>query len=158
MYAVDTANTNYIDTAHDKVLPKSTADVVMLQETKVKTAEDTAAATRRLRQAGWNAHVSQAKTTEAGRGSGGCAITARRGTGISPVESGLIAPEMKHRIAAAHVNAIVPVGVYMISIYLKDTEGLSEENLRVLQEAAALALSLGTPWIMAGGWNISLSR
>ena len=46
-------------------------------------------------------------------------------------------------------------GIHVISLYLKDSEGLSEYNLRVLQEAAVLALTLGTPWIMAGDWNIT---
>ena len=53
------------------------------------------------------------------------------------------------------MSAIVPGGLHVVSVYLKDSEGLSEYNLRVLQEAAALALTLGTPWIMAGDGNIT---
>ena len=158
LWAIDTANTNCMDSAHAKVLPKSAADMVLLQETKVRTADDAAAAIRRLRKEGWNAHVEQARTTEAGRGSGGCAVAARRGTGITPVERELVSHDLRHRITAAHVNAVIPGGLYFISVYLKDSEGLSEYNLRVLQEAAALALTLGTPWIMAGDWNVDPSR
>ena len=70
----------------------------------------------------------------------------------------LIASDMKHRIAAAQVNAIIQGELHVISLYLEDSEGLSEYNLSVLQEAAALVLALGTPWVMAGGWNITPTR
>ena len=48
--------------------------------------------------------------------------------------------------------------MHIISLYLKDTEGLSEYNLRVLQEAAALTMTLGTPWVMAADWNLEPSQ
>ena len=133
LWAVDTASTNCLDTACNKVLPKTSPDIQLLQEARIRTPEDAAAATRRLRLAGWNAHVSLAKTTEAGRGSGGCAVAARRGTGITPISTDIIAPDLRHRLSAAHVSAIIPGGIHVISVYLKDSEGLTEYNLRVLQ-------------------------
>ena len=75
--------------------------------------------------------------------------------GFTPVDQLLISPDLRHRVAAAHVSAIVPGGIHIISVYLKDSEGLSEYNLRVLQEVAALTQSLGTPWVVAGDWNVS---
>ena len=42
-------------------------------------------------------------------------------------------------------------------MYLADTEGLTDYNMRVLQEAAALARTLDGPWIMAGDWNVEPS-
>ena len=37
LWAVDTANTNCLDTACDKVLAKSRADIQLLQETRIRT-------------------------------------------------------------------------------------------------------------------------
>ena len=103
---------------------------------------------------GISAHCSLARTTEADRGSGGCAVAARKGTGITAVDDGLVADQFTHRIVAARVKAIVPSGVHILPVYLKDSDGLSEYNLRVLQEAAALVSTLGGPSIMAGDWNM----
>ena len=158
LWALDTANANCLETAKEKVLSKSAADFQFLQETKVRTAEEAKAAQRQLRQTGWSAHFPLARTTEAGRGSGGCAVAAKKGTGISPVDPKLIAPDMRHRLAAYHVSGVIPGGLHLISVYLKDSEGLSEYNLKILQEAAALVLTLGTPWVMAGDWNVNPQR
>ena len=155
MWAIDTANTNCLESARDKVLPRSKADIQLLQETKVRTKQEAEAAVRGLRREGWNAHVPVAKTNDSGRGSGGCAVAARLGTGVTPVDADLILPEFRHRISAAHVSAVMKGGIHVISVYLKDSVGLTDYNLRVLQEVAALALTLGTPWIIAGDWNIT---
>ena len=154
LWALDSSNANCYDTACNNILSKSAADLLLLQETRLKTAESIEAAKRRARKAGWNAHLTEAKTTEAGKGSGGCGVLARKGTGVAPADSDLVAEDVKHRISAAFVNAVVPGGFHVISVYLKDSDGLSEYNLRVLQEAAALALTLGGPWVMAGDWNV----
>ena len=154
LFALDTANPNSLDTACDKIMSKSLADITCLQEMRAKTPDAVDAAKRRLRGLGWNSHFSLAKTTEADRASGGCAVAARRGIGVAPAGNDIIEEAYAHRIAAAHINAVVPGGFYVISVYLKDTEGLSEYNLRVLQEAAALARTLGGPWVMAGDWNM----
>ena len=150
IWALDTANANCLDTACGKMLCKSEADAQFLQETKSRTLETIDAAKRRLRTLGWSAHLSLARTTEAGEGSRGCAVAGRKGVGISPADEGLVAEEFRHRFAAAFINTLVLGGIHSISVYLKDSEGLSEYNLRVLQEAAALARTLGGPWIMAG--------
>ena len=81
-------------------------------------------------------------------------MLASKGIGVAGAGEELIAAAYRHRIAAAHVNAVLPGGLHVISVYLKDSEGLTEYNLRVLQEAAALARTLGGPWIMAGDWNV----
>ena len=78
----------------------------------------------------------------------------KRGTGIAPCDHSLIAEEYRHRISAAWVNAVVPGGLHIISVYLADTEGLSTYSMALLQEAAALARTLKGPWIMAGDWNM----
>ena len=86
--------------------------------------------------------MAPALCTEADRGSGGCGVAAKKGTGITPVEQSLIAEEYQHRLSAAWVNAVVPGGLQIISVYLPDTEGLSPYNLALLQEAAALVRNL----------------
>ena len=154
LWAVDTANTNCIDTAYEKVLCKSTADIQCLQETRLKTDSTLKAAQRKMGTLGWNAIGSIARTTEAGKGSGGCVTACRKGIGITPTDNDLIANDSVHRISAAHVNAIAPGGLHVIAVYLKDTDGLSEYKLRVLQGAAALARTLGGPWLVAGDWNV----
>ena len=151
---MDTANTNCVDTAYDKVLCKSSADITGLQETRLRTQHAVGAPKRHLRDSGWSAHLSLAKTTKADKGSGGCAVVARKGLGIAAAGEELVADTFQHRLATAHVNAVVPGGLHIISIYRKDSDGLSEYNLRVLQKAAALARTLGGPWIMAGEWNV----
>ena len=154
LWAIDTANTNCIDTAHDNVLCKTSADITCLQETRLRSQQAIDAAKARMRRVGHSAHCSLAATTEAGKGSGGCAVTVRKGIGISPADEGLVSAQFAHRIAAAHVSGVVAGGVHIISVYLKDTEGLSEYNLRVLQEVGALVRTLGGPWIIAADWNI----
>ena len=74
MWALDTANANCAETALEKVMPRSAADVQLLQETKVRDLQEARALSRRLRNNGWSANFPLAKTTEAGRGSGGCAV------------------------------------------------------------------------------------
>ena len=158
LWAIDTGNCNCADTALDKVLNKSAADVTCLQEVRHKTKQAAEAYKRKLRGAGWSAHISLAKTTAADRGSGGCAVAARRGIGIAAADEGLVDAAFQHRIAVAHVSAVVTGGIHVISVYLKDSEGLSEYNLRVLQEVAALARTLGGPWVIAGDWNVHPSK
>ena len=73
---------------------------------------------------------SLAKTTAADRRSGGCGVVARKGIGITAADNDLIDPSLRHRLAVAHGNAIVPGGVHILSVYLKDSEGLTEYYLR----------------------------
>ena len=42
-----------------------------------------------------------------------------------------------------------------MSIYLRCSEGLSEANQFILEEAKAILLTVIGPWIIAADWNIS---
>jgi len=42
----------------------------------------------------------------------------------------------------------------MISVYLKDSTGLGETNLAILQELSAIIAMLSGPWIIGGDWNL----
>ena len=46
-------------------------------------------------------------------------------------------------------------GIHLCSIWLIDSQGLSESNLAILAEAAALLHSISGPWIIGGDWNIN---
>ena len=61
----------------------------------------------------------------------------------------MVKQEFTHRISAAWVNAALPGGIYVISVYPQNTAVLSEHNMAVLEEVAALTRSLKAPWIMA---------
>ena len=40
------------------------------------------------------------------------------------------------------------------SIWLRDSKGLSEDNLLILQEGAAIISQIRGPWILGGDWNL----
>ena len=55
----------------------------------------------------------------------------------------------------AWVDGVVQGGVHSISVYLIKSEGLSLENLFILEELSAVIRQLAGPWIAAGDWNLS---
>ena len=95
MWAVDTANPNCFDACETNVLKQSCADVVLTQETRLHTDDAIGSAKRRSRTA------VGIRTTEAHRGSGGCGVLARKGTGVAPANESLGDQEFEHRIAVA---------------------------------------------------------
>ena len=60
----------------------------------------------------------------------------------------------RHRIAVAWVDAVVRGGVHCISLYLKDSEGLSATNEAILEELFAVIKQLTGPWIIGGDFNM----
>ena len=66
-------------------------------------------------------------------GSGGGAILARKGTGISPGAAGLIPAEATHRLHVAWIDAIFKGGVHGFNVYLRHSEGLSDAKLVTLE-------------------------
>ena len=79
---------------------------------------------------------------------------ARSGCGISPVESSAIRDGVSHRLAISWIDAVVRGGVHMLSVYFRDSEGLSESNQAIL-EIASIALFL-FPWPMDSLWRLEL--
>ena len=154
LWAIDSSNPNAFDAARRKILRRSKASAVMLQETRLKTKDEIAAAKRAARREGWSAHFEPARHTDADRGSGGCGVAVKKGSGISAISTEDLAPDTRHRLAAAWVDVIIKGGITLVSVYMADSEGLSEKNLAVLGDATALVRSLRSPWIMAGDWNM----
>eukprot|EP00973_Karenia_brevis_P090801 12404335-Karenia_brevis.AAC.1 len=60
-----------------------------------------------------------------------------------------------HRLGLAWVNAVLKGGIVMLSIYPKDSEGLSETNLYFLEQVAVVLRTLKGPWVIAGDWNLA---
>ena len=48
-------------------------------------------------------------------------------------------------------------GIHLISVYLRDTEGLSQANLDILHSLAATISELQGPWLIAGDFNLEPS-
>ena len=155
LWAIDTHNPNSFDACVSNTLLRSKADAVALQETRLKTDAEIVSAKARAKRSGWSAHLSQAKITAAGRGSGGCGVAVRKGAGIAPVDISEVDPRVRHRISAAWLDVVVKGGITIILVYLAGTEGISEHNLLVLREAAALARALRAPWIRAGDRDVT---
>ena len=158
LWAIDTANANCFETCASNVLRPSQADVTLMQETKLHTEDSMKAAKRKARGLGWSAHFSPARLTDAAGKSGGCGVAAKLGAGIAPVDDLDIDPDLQHRIAISWVDAVQRGGIYCASAYLANTEGFTEYNMKVLQEAAAVVKSLKAPWAMGGRLEQHASR
>ena len=118
-------NPNAWSTAVSRILTRSAADVTLTQETKVR-ASAIASATNKAFHRGWKTVFGKAKATSLKGTSGGVAVSARKGLGI--VEHPPPADGYEHRIAGAWVGAVVKGGVHVVSVYLKDSEGMSHEH------------------------------
>ena len=46
-------------------------------------------------------------------------------------------------------------GVHACSIWLVDSQGLTDINLTILAEAAAMLGAISGPWVIGGDWNIN---
>jgi len=154
LWAVDTANPSSWTTAEDRVMGRSAADVVLIQESKRVGETGVAQVVAGGRSIGWNCSASPAKLTELGGPSGGCVVAARRGTGIR-AEEGAVPGRIAHRFHVAWVAAVVRAGLHIASIYLRDGVGLDDENLATLHEVAGILRGLRGPWILGGDWNVS---
>ena len=88
-------------------------------------------------------------------GSGGTAVLTRAGSGIVPATEHAIDEGVAHRICLSWVDAICRGGVHCMSLYLRCTEGLSEANQAILEEASAVLATVAGPWIVAADWNFS---
>ena len=155
LWAIDTVNASSWTSAVSKILHKSMADVLLVQECKLLSDEGIRKAAREARRLGWNSSASQAHRTAANKASGGCAVAARRGIGLSPHHYDIVVDGLHHRFHIAWVAGIVRGGVHCGSLYLRDSEGLSAENLSILDHVAGTLARIRGPWIIGGDWNIT---
>ena len=148
LWAIDTANGNSWQTLTPAVVSRSKADVLLAQETKIFHTDRLEAAKITAMQNGWNPVLSAAHRTAAAMGTGGGAVMVRKGSGIADLTNDLIREGMRHRICISWVDAVVRGGIYMVSLYLRDSEGMSETNMALLEEVAAALSTLRGPWII----------
>ena len=154
LWAFDSSNANSWETAKSHVLVRTGADVVLLQEARMVGDSGVAAIRTAGRRLGWSCSASPALPSEAGPASGGCVVAARRGTGIAAPDEELVPRHMRHRFHVAKVAAVMRGGLHVGAIYLKDSVGLHDENLDVLQMVAGALRSLRGPWLIGGDWNV----
>ena len=155
LWAIETCNVNSWESGRSAMLSRSKADVVFLQETRLLNETTLHSAERQARKDGWNPTLSIAHRTAEHHGSGGCAVLARAGTGIASAPGDLIPHDMRHRLHLAWTGAVLKGGIFNLSVYLKDAEGLGETNMALLDAAAVCLNALNGPWIMAGDWNVT---
>ncbi len=153
LYAFDSVNGNawagslgYLETA--------SADVAMIQETK-KRRRDVDAAEREALRVGWRASAQAAITTEAGGVSGGVAVAARRWIGMSRTNGREADANLSYRLQLRWIGCAVRGGVHCGSVWLFPSEGLTQRNRRVLEEAALALRGVRGAWILGGDWNMS---
>lgn len=84
LWAIDTVNSNSWTTAEASILPRTAADVLIVQETKRGGDEAVQLLKTQARRKAWNFAASHALRTAADSASGGCAVGVRRDNGISP--------------------------------------------------------------------------
>ena len=74
--------------------------------------------------------------------------------GVAQIANDLIPAALRHRLVVAWVDGVVKGGIYLISVYPKDSQGLGESNMWLLEVIAAIIATLRGPWIAAGDWNM----
>ena len=62
------------------------------------------------------------------------------------------------RLAALWVQAAIPGGLLVLSVYLWHTEGASSRNVEIILRALSIARNHGGPWAMLGDFNCSLGE
>ena len=72
--------------------------------------------------------------------SGGAAILARSHLGLDQYEA-IPAVGEDHRMAAGQATVAIKGGIVFVSLYMRDSEGLSEKKREILEAAAAFLAS-----------------
>ena len=153
LWAVDVANVNSWGSAEANCLPNSSADVLIMQETKLLGPQGVDKAKKRGKHFGWNCIPSEAWRTAADRASGGCAVACKKSCGIVGHEH--IEAAYRHRLHLTWVGGVLRGGLHCGAIWLKDCEGLSSSNMAILDHAAAALGKLRGPWVLGGDWNLT---
>ena len=139
---LDSSNPNSWSSAVERHLDRSTADFSFTQETKAREDKIDALALAAWRR-GWSTFFGPAKATPLGGTSGGVAVSARKGIGLTPhphFDEGF-----RHRLACAWAGGIMRGGVHLVSVYLQDSIGMTAGNIVVMEQLAAHLASLRGP-------------
>ena len=132
--------------------------VAFIQETKIGDREDLKAASDKAYQAGWKMAGGLALTTDKGAASSGTAVMVRKHLEVGEVRQATGVGEsftvVAGRATACWVNTWVKGGFIAVSMYLKDTVGLDDDNWQVLIRVGELLAHLGLPFIIGGDFNV----
>ena len=154
LWSIDSSNANSWESART-VMAKSSADIELLQELKVHDPQTLMSAVSAAKHEGWKLRPTLAHKTAADLGTGGVAVACRKHIGIIDNTELLVPEGLRHRICVSHIGAICKGGIHFISLWLRHTEGLSEENLMILYAVAKILTKIKGVWIIGGDWNIT---
>ena len=129
-------------------IAESSADVALLQETRVDEAEACLRAEEAARVKGWSAKINKAVTTQEGGSSAGVGIMTERHIGMKSSVNETIKKVHRSRISCAWTGTGRRGGFYAISAYLWTSEGLSSRIKELLEEITRVTKLLKGPWTM----------
>ena len=149
LWAVDTLNAgSFNSSAHYRA--HSSADAVVLQETK--TTEDAQDAMRKeAARHGWKMVSTAARRGSHGGRSSGAAVMTKARLALDE-KRGLKLQAEPHR--AAFADTSVAEGCTLISCYLRHSEGLSADNQVLLEQLAGELAQIDGPWIVGMDGNM----
>ena len=135
-------------------LQRTGADVVGIQEMRVVGHDRCNAAMQAAKKAKWKMKVVQAHVTEKGYASAGVAVACRSHVGMChPRVQGWEYDGT--RIHHSHIGAVCRGGIHCFSIYLYNSEGLTDRNRALLLDIARLLRGIRGPWVVMGDWNLA---
>ncbi len=153
LWAIDTANPNSWDGAK-RYIEASAADVVAIQEIKLREGEPILTAQGVARRMGWQLSVEKCQVTDCGYSSAGVGIAVRSHLGMSAPPISLDDERLTHRAHVRWIGTICKGGVYVVTVYLWNGEHLSERNLGILEALAATLATCKTLWIVTADFQV----
>ena len=157
VWSLDTVNANAWPGAR-RILERSSAEVALIQETRIDDVELCRQTEQAARGYGWNVSMSSAHRTAANSTPGGVAVATRRGIGMANSAAAHIPDLYQYRLTCGWVVGALRGGFHAVSIWPWPSEAMSERNCNLLQAAAELVLSLRGPRIIGGDWNLNPSQ
>ena len=152
-WAVDTYNGNSAITSL-AYLEHTGADIVLLQETRVRLAR-LIAAQRQAKRARWSLAAEPACLTDAGACSAGVAVATREHLGHAHARDDIDDTTLAGRLRVSHVAAVCRGGMHFLSAYFWCSEGISPRNIALLQAIARVIRGLHGPWLLAADFNFT---
>ena len=150
LIAVDTANGNSFAST-EFLRAKSAADAMLVQETKV-LGHATDEIHKNARKHGWRAVATPALKCSGNSASSGTAVLVRSNFGLREAPGSEILYE-PHRSCMAEATMLD--GIYLVSAYLRHSEGASPDNQRILAEIAANLATANGKWLLAMDANMT---
>ncbi len=154
LWAIDSANANTWDTAKGYI-ELSAADVVAVQETKLRGGHPILKAQREAVAIGWRFSAEGCDVTESGYPSAGVGVAVRSHLGMAVPPVQLDDPELRHRVHIRWIGSVCKGGLFLASMYLWNGERLSPRNMALLQAAAAALATCGPMWVIMADFQVS---